>query len=168
VSQRQGSRAQGCLGLLVVITLLAWPIEMLGHLVGWSSATKGWLELASLAVLAIGLRLRSRPVPPRTAAARSRMIPSVQRLDLRAAPETTQRQSSTARREPIPAQLRFKVLQRDGFRCQYCGRGAREDGVVLHADHVIPVVAGGETNEGNLMTACASCNLGKAARAVLH
>ena len=72
-----------------------------------------------------------------------------------------------ARREPIPAQLRFKVLQRDGFRCRYCGRGAREDGVVLHADHVVPVVAGGETNEGNLVTACAACNLGKGARAVL-
>ena len=106
-------------------------------------------------------------VRPHAAAAPSRIVPSTRRRDLRVAPSSTQPSSSIARREPIPAQLRFKVLQRDAFRCQYCGRTAREDGVVLHADHVVPVVAGGETNEGNLLTACAACNLGKATRAVL-
>jgi 5-methylcytosine-specific restriction endonuclease McrA len=32
---------------------------------------------------------------------------------------------------------------------------------VLHADHVVPVAAGGETTEVNLVTACETCNLGK-------
>ena len=68
-------------------------------------------------------------------------------------------------RDPLPAQLRFKVLQRDGFRCRYCGRAAPE--VRLHIDHVVPVAAGGETVEGNLMTACEDCNLGKSANEVL-
>jgi hypothetical protein len=63
-------------------------------------------------------------------------------------------------RDPVPPQLRFRVLQRDGFRCQYCGRSAR-DGAQLHLDHVTPVSAGGETHEGNLITACEQCNLGK-------
>jgi 5-methylcytosine-specific restriction endonuclease McrA len=70
-------------------------------------------------------------------------------------------------RDAIPAQLRFRVLQRDGFRCQYCGRGARE-GATLHLDHVVPYSAGGETTEDNLLTACEQCNLGKSAGRVLQ
>jgi len=70
-------------------------------------------------------------------------------------------------RHAIPARLRFTVLQRDGFRCRYCGRTAGEPGVVLHVDHVVPVAAGGTTIEGNLVTACAECNLGKATRLVV-
>lgn len=60
----------------------------------------------------------------------------------------------------LPAQLRFRVLQRDGFRCAYCGRSAR-DGAVLQVDHVIPRAAGGSDSEDNLISACAECNLGK-------
>ena len=171
MSQRGRSRSGGCLGclgLIVAISLLAWPIETLGQLVGWSTTTKGWIELAWFALLPTGLALWRRHVRPHPAAARpSRVIPSPRRRYIPVAPQSSRPQGSIARREPIPAQLRFKVLQRDGFRCQYCGRGAREDGVALHADHVVPIVAGGETNEGNLLTACAACNLGKAARAVL-
>ena len=70
-------------------------------------------------------------------------------------------------RDPIPAQLRFSVLLRDGFRCRYCGRTAREPGVVLHLDHVVPVAAGGATDEDNLVTACSECNLGKSTRLVV-
>ncbi len=65
-------------------------------------------------------------------------------------------------REPIPAGLRFAVLRRDGFRCAYCGRG-QEDGVQLHIDHLVPVAGGGRNELDNLVTACASCNLGKSA-----
>ena len=77
------------------------------------------------------------------------------------------RQSVTRARDPLPAQLRFSVLQRDGFRCRYCGRTSREPGVVLHVDHVVPLAAGGATTEDNLLTACEECNLGKATRAVV-
>ncbi len=69
-------------------------------------------------------------------------------------------------REAIPPQLRFRVLQRDGFRCRYCGRGTAE-GATLQLDHVVPVAAGGETTEANLMTACAECNAGKSAHEVV-
>lgn len=69
-------------------------------------------------------------------------------------------------REPIPAQLRFRVLSRDHFRCQYCGRSQAE-GAVLHLDHVVPFSKGGPTTEDNLITACMDCNLGKTDRDVL-
>lgn len=59
----------------------------------------------------------------------------------------------------IPPKLRFAVFARDGHACRYCG--ARPPAVILHADHVIPVIAGGSTTEENLVTACATCNLGK-------
>lgn len=74
--------------------------------------------------------------------------------------------SQPTTRDPIPPQLRFRVLQRDAFRCQYCGRSAR-DGAVLHLDHIVPVAAGGPTTEENLITACDVCNAGKAANPVL-
>lgn len=55
--------------------------------------------------------------------------------------------------------LRFKILERDGFRCTYCGRKAPE--VVLHVDHVHPIAKGGTNEEINLVTACWDCNIGK-------
>lgn len=58
--------------------------------------------------------------------------------------------------------LRFRVLERDGFRCRYCGRSSDE--VALHVDHVLPVSAGGLNSEANLVAACRDCNLGKGAR----
>lgn len=65
----------------------------------------------------------------------------------------------------IPLGLRYRVLSRDRFRCQRCGRSpATELGVVLHIDHVHPLAAGGKTVEENLGALCAECNLGKGAR----
>jgi hypothetical protein len=55
--------------------------------------------------------------------------------------------------------LRFRVLERDGFTCRYCGRGAPD--VVLHVDHVYPRSRGGKNDMANLVTACRDCNLGK-------
>jgi transposase-like protein len=57
--------------------------------------------------------------------------------------------------------LRFRVLARDKFRCVYCGRSAKEDGVVLEVDHVYPKSKGGEDTMDNLVTACRDCNQGK-------
>ena len=67
-------------------------------------------------------------------------------------------------RDPLPAQVRFSVLQRDGFRCRYCGRTGSDPRVVLHVGYVVPLAAGGATREDKLRTACEECNLGKAAR----
>jgi len=55
--------------------------------------------------------------------------------------------------------LRFRVLRRDKFTCQYCGRSAPK--VELHVDHKVPFANGGSDKLSNLVTACAECNLGK-------
>lgn len=59
----------------------------------------------------------------------------------------------------ISKKERWNVLQRDGFRCQYCGfTGADTE---LHVDHILPVSRGGTDHVSNLITACKPCNLGK-------
>jgi hypothetical protein len=58
--------------------------------------------------------------------------------------------------------LRFRVFQRDQFRCVYCGRSPKtHESVVLHADHKVPWSRGGFTEFENLQTTCADCNVGK-------
>lgn len=64
-------------------------------------------------------------------------------------------------RRGISDGTRFRVLQRDKFRCRYCGAHGSE--APLHIDHVHPVSAGGGNDPDNLVTACQSCNLGKGA-----
>ncbi len=65
----------------------------------------------------------------------------------------------TNKRKSIGKKLRFDVLHRDGFTCQYCGSTPPE--VVLHLDHRLPVVEGGKNTLENLITSCAPCNIGK-------
>ena len=55
--------------------------------------------------------------------------------------------------------LRFEVLQRDNFTCQYCGRKAPD--VILQIDHYIPKSKGGKNEKNNYKTACIECNIGK-------
>lgn len=61
----------------------------------------------------------------------------------------------------VSKRIRFLVFRRDGYRCTYCGRRAPE--VELHVDHYRAVATGGTDDIDNLRTACADCNLGKAA-----
>ena len=69
--------------------------------------------------------------------------------------------SNREKGKSIPAQLRVRVLTRDGFRCKMCGVTAEE--MKLHVDHIVPVSRGGITEERNLQTLCQKCNLGKGA-----
>lgn len=55
--------------------------------------------------------------------------------------------------------VRFRILQRDDFTCQYCGR--RPPVVVLEIDHINPRAKGGVNKASNLTTACFDCNRGK-------
>lgn len=59
----------------------------------------------------------------------------------------------------IKPRLRFKILKRDNFSCQYCWRKAPN--VILHIDHVIPFSKWWKTKEDNLKTSCQDCNLWK-------
>lgn len=64
----------------------------------------------------------------------------------------------------IGLRLRAYILQRDSFRCVYCG--AEPDRFYLQVDHVVPRAAGGKTHPANLVTACSSCNLRKSGRVI--
>lgn len=58
--------------------------------------------------------------------------------------------------------LRWKTLERDGFRCHYCGESPhRNPDIILHADHIIPKSKGGINALSNLITSCSKCNFSK-------
>lgn len=57
---------------------------------------------------------------------------------------------------------KYRIRNRDGHRCQSCGKGVN-DGVKLHVDHKIPIEWGGSNVDENLWTLCEECNLAKRA-----
>lgn len=61
--------------------------------------------------------------------------------------------SRTASRVKIPLHVRVSVLERDEYRCQFCG--ATDD---LTLDHIIPWSRGGPDTEDNLRVLCRPCN----------
>lgn len=72
------------------------------------------------------------------------------------------RNNEHPKRKSTGKRLRFEIFKRDGFVCQYCG--AQPPDVVLVIDHITPVAAGGTNDPMNLITACETCNQGKADR----
>lgn len=60
--------------------------------------------------------------------------------------------------------LRIAILERDGYRCVYCGRSSADS--LLEVDHVTPRSVGGLDDPENLVVACQSCNRGKLANPV--
>lgn len=64
----------------------------------------------------------------------------------------------------ITAQLRFRVLERDNFKCVYCGMAGTH--CILEIDHVMPVSRGGTNDMSNLCASCADCNAGKGSMVV--
>jgi HNH endonuclease len=57
---------------------------------------------------------------------------------------------------------REEIFARDERRCVYCG--LQFPAAALTVDHVQPQVRGGDDSEGNVVTACVSCNLRKGHR----
>src|ERR1700757_2229553 len=66
----------------------------------------------------------------------------------------------------IPANLRRQVIKRAANCCEYCGLAQTGQEATFHVDHVVPVVAGGQSTSENLALACVSCSLRKGARLV--
>jgi 5-methylcytosine-specific restriction endonuclease McrA len=57
---------------------------------------------------------------------------------------------------------REEIFARDGWRCVYCGEPFAP--AALTVDHVQPQMRGGDHSSGNVVTACATCNLRKGHR----
>jgi hypothetical protein len=68
--------------------------------------------------------------------------------------------SKRRRRTTISFRVRFRILQRDLYRCRIC----RASGVKLEVDHVVPLSLGGSNDMNNLQALCVPCNRGKANR----
>jgi len=66
----------------------------------------------------------------------------------------------TRDRSPRARQQRQRVLERDGYRCQLCGRqlhGGRD----THIDHIVPLSKGGSGvtwDDSNVRATCKQCN----------
>jgi hypothetical protein len=67
-------------------------------------------------------------------------------------------------RRHLPPAARFAVLERDGFRCRYCGNTAAHSRLTV--DHVLSVRNGGSDDPSNLVTACIDCNRAKQSASV--
>jgi 5-methylcytosine-specific restriction endonuclease McrA len=62
-------------------------------------------------------------------------------------------------KQRIPANLRRRVIERDGLHCVYCDEDLRDK--EIHLDHVEPESRGGATTFNNLQVTCRKCNLAK-------
>jgi len=68
----------------------------------------------------------------------------------------------------LSKKFRWSILERDNFKCIYCGRSPIEDSVVLQVDHIFPLNPSSEfedcgefDNMNNLVTSCSECNVHK-------
>lgn len=75
--------------------------------------------------------------------------------------ECTLRQyHSKNQRRLATRELREKIMKRDNYTCQLCGK-YMPDEVGLQIDHIIPISKGGKTITSNLRVLCSKCNSSK-------
>lgn len=70
---------------------------------------------------------------------------------------TLRKYHSKNQRNLAARELREKIMKRDNYTCQLCGK-YMPDEVGLQVDHIIPVSKGGKTVESNLRVLCSKCN----------
>ena len=76
--------------------------------------------------------------------------------------EIAYRKTVNYQRSLMTDALREKIKKRDNYTCQICGASTYDfPDLILHIDHIKPVSKGGLTEESNLQTLCAQCNLHK-------
>ena len=128
------------------VVLLRWGFEN-PHPRG-SAAFDRWRYLSNQEARLEQAREYSRRSPEANAARRSR-----RRAAMQGAGSCLVRSRDIAR-----------MRSRQGGRCYYC------DGVTaeMHVDHVLPLARGGRNAVGNLVLACASCNLSKSDKLLIE
>lgn len=63
--------------------------------------------------------------------------------------------------KPLYKKQKERILERDNHQCVKCGAKSK-----LHIDHIVPVAAGGTSDDENLQVLCAGCNCSKGSRIV--
>ena len=69
--------------------------------------------------------------------------------------------------KPLTSEEGRQVLERDHYRCQYCGLDGLsnfEDSLVMTVDFVLPRARKGKKDPNNLVAACRACNVIKGSR----
>jgi hypothetical protein len=59
----------------------------------------------------------------------------------------------------IPFDIKIRVVRRDNYTCQICGKHLLDDEVEF--DHIIPLSKGGSSEEHNICLTCFDCNRNK-------
>src|SRR5512137_2140063 len=68
---------------------------------------------------------------------------------------------------PVSLREGLKILERDDYRCQYCGldgRASFENALVMQVDFVVPRARKGKKDPKNLVACCHPCNKIKGTR----
>jgi 5-methylcytosine-specific restriction endonuclease McrA len=68
---------------------------------------------------------------------------------------------------PVTLEEARKILERDDYRCQYCGldgRASFENSLSMRVDFVIPRAKKGKKDPSNLVACCTPCNTIKGTR----
>ncbi len=66
------------------------------------------------------------------------------------------------RRRYIPFEVKMRVVRRDNYTCQVCGKHLLDNEVEF--DHIIPISKGGSSEEHNIRLTCFKCNRDKSDR----
>jgi 5-methylcytosine-specific restriction endonuclease McrA len=69
--------------------------------------------------------------------------------------------------KPLTAEEGLKILERDHYRCQYCGLdgvASFENSLIMTVDFVLPRARKGKKDPKNLVAACRPCNRIKGGR----
>jgi len=62
---------------------------------------------------------------------------------------------------PVTKEEGRKIIERDDYRCQYCGldgRASFENALVMRVDFIVPRARKGKKNPQNLVACCMACN----------
>lgn len=70
------------------------------------------------------------------------------------------------KRKKVKASIRLQVLQRDNFKCVFCGKTKSE--AIMEVDHINPVSNGGGNELENLRVLCQQCNGGRNMGSLSH
>lgn len=68
---------------------------------------------------------------------------------------------------PVTLEEGLKILDRDQYRCRYCGldgRASFENALVMSVDFVVPRAHKGKKDPANLVACCRPCNMIKGTR----